>query len=217
MSFPSSATPVRIVLIEDYVLLRELLGAFIRDLPDHEIVAECATLADGMAACRSHRPGLVVLEWSMPDGTGESLLASLAQELPDTRWLILCTRQNGHGAQSALGLGAHGLLMKQSGTASLRAALERIRAGGTYYCPHSSNLLLDTLRTRLRPNRDGLTDRELEVLRHYASGVPVKMIADRMGISPKTVQNQVSSIRQKLGIAELAGLVRYAIRMGLDA
>ena len=217
MSSSTLATPVRAVLIEDYVLLRELLGAFIRDLPGHEVVAECSTLADGVAACRSHRPALVVLEWALPDGTGDSLLAALAPELPQTRWLVLCTRQNGYGAQSALGLGAHGLLMKQSGTASLRAALERIRSGGTYYCPHSSTLLLDTLRTRLKPNRDGLTDREIEVLRHFAAGVPAKVIANRLGISTKTVQNQVSSIRQKLGIQEVAGLVRYAMRLVLDA
>lgn len=216
MPSSSLAAPLRVVIIEDYTLLRELLAAFIRNLPDHDVVAECSTLAEGLSACRKHRPDLVLLTWTLPDGTGEQLLKPLVLELPATRWLVLCSRQNGQIVQSALGHGAHGFLMKQSDMGALREGLDRLGQGGTYYCPLSSNVLLDALRTRARPNGDGLTERELEVLRHFSAGISPKSIAERLKVSIKTVQNQLSAIRQKLGIQETAGLVRYAIRIGLE-
>lgn len=173
-------------------------------------------MADGLVACREHRPSLVVLEWSLPDGTSEQLLNSLAAELPDTRRLVLFGRQNALGVQAALSHGAHGLLMKQSGIDALREALGRLGKGGTYYCPHSSTNLLESVRTRSRVNEHGLSEREVEVLRLFAAGSSPRGIAERLQVSTKTVQNQLSSIRQKLDIRETAGLVRYAIRRGLE-
>ncbi len=211
-----SAASLRVVIIEDHALLRELLTAFLQNLAGHVVVAGCANVAEGLAACREHRPDLVFLGWTLPDGTGEQLLKPLVTELPSTRWLVLCARQNGQIVQSALAQGAHGFLMKQSDLAALREAIDRLSQGGTYYCPLSSTMLLEALRTRARPNGDGLTDRELEVLRHFSAGVCPKAIAEQLKVSTKTVQNQLSAIRQKLGIQETAGLVRYAIRIGLD-
>ena len=211
-----SAASLRVVIIEDHVLLRDLLTAFMQNLAGHNVVAGCASVAEGLSACREHRPDLVFLAWILPDGTGEQLLKPLVPELPTTRWLVLCTRQNGQIVQSALAQGAHGFLMKQSDLGSLREAIGRLSQGGTYYCPLSSNMLLEALRTRARPNGDGLTDRELEVLRHFSAGAPPREIARQLQVSTKTVQNQLSAIRLKLGIQETAGLVRYAIRIGLD-
>jgi two-component system nitrate/nitrite response regulator NarL len=214
VSFPAAS--LRVVIVEDHALLRELLMAYIRNVAGHVVVAECATIAESLVACREHHPDLVLLEWTLPDGTGEQLLKPLVPELPATRWLVLCARQNGQIVQSALAHGAHGFLMKQSDVAALREAIDRLGQGGTYYCPLSSNVLLEALRTRARPNGDGLTERELEVLRHFATGTNPKAIAEQLKVSTKTVQNQLSAIRQKLGIQETAGLVRYAIRIGLD-
>jgi DNA-binding NarL/FixJ family response regulator len=211
-----SVASLRVVIIEDHALLRDLLVAFMRDLAGHRVVAGCATVAEGLAACREHRPDLVFLGWTLPDGTGEQLLKPLVPELPATRWLVLYARHEGQIVQSALAQGAQGFLMKQSDLGSLREAIDRLTQGGTYYCPLSSSALLEALRTRARPNGDGLTDRELEVLRHFSAGAGPRAIAEQLKVSTKTVQNQLSAIRQKLGIQETAGLVRYAIRIGLD-
>jgi DNA-binding NarL/FixJ family response regulator len=206
---------ISLVIIEDLALLRDLLEQEIRGIGAYEVVRCADRVATAIPALRELRPDLVLLNWLLPDGTGEDVMRSLAGELPDTRWLILCTQAHGQPVQTALGLGAQGFVMKQSELGSLREALRRLAEGGTYYCPLSSSLLLEALRNRARPNGDGLTERELDVLRRYALGLNPKTIALQIGVSPKTVQNQLSAIRQKLNIQETAGLVRYAIRQGI--
>jgi DNA-binding NarL/FixJ family response regulator len=204
-----------LVIIEDLALLRDLLAQEIRGLGAYEVLGTADRVASALPLLRTRRPDLVVLNWLLPDGTGEDVMRTLAGELPDTRWLVLCTQAHGQPVQTALGLGAQGFIMKQSELSALREALRRLSDGGTYYCPLSSSLLLEALRNRARPNGDGLTERELDVLRRYALGLNPKAIATQIGVSPKTVQNQLSAIRQKLNIQETAGLVRYAIRHGI--
>jgi DNA-binding NarL/FixJ family response regulator len=128
---------------------------------------------------------------------------------------VLGADDGAEAVQTAISLGAQGVLMKQSGLAAFDQALRQLAARGTFYCPLSSALLLDFLRNRHRASPDGLTERELDVLRRFATGLPPKEIADALSITVKTVQNQLSAIRQKTGIQETAGLVRYAIRIGV--
>lgn len=203
----------RVLIIDDTALLRGLLVEAVQMSPGHPVVADCATLADAIEACRRHRPDLVILDWCLPDGSGDALMRAITPELSETRWLVLSSRQNGRIVQTAIALGAHGFVMKQSDLATFREALARLAGGGIFYCPISSRVLLDALRSR--PTGDGLTERELEVLRHFAAGTNPKSIAAQLKISTKTVQNQLCAIRQKLGIQETAGLVRYAIHIGL--
>lgn len=133
----------------------------------------------------------------------------------DSRWLVLGVHDGGSAVQTAVSLGAHGVLMKHSGLEAFGQALRQLVAKGTFYCPISSRLLLDFLRNRHRFSPDGLTERELDVLRRFALGLTPQAIADELRITVKTVQNQLSSIRQKTGVQETAGLVRYAIRIGV--
>lgn len=211
----SPSVAARIFIIEEFTLLRELIRDLVKSLPGHTVVGDSATLARGSEECLRHRPDVVILGWTLPDGTGDRLLRDVAPSLPDTRWLVLAAQDGGESVQTAIGLGAHGVLVKQSDLATFRQALARLVDGGSFYCPLSSALLLDFLRNRTRSNPDGLTDREVEVLRHFATGAPPKSIAEQLRISVKTVQNQLSSVRQKIGVQETAGLVRYAIRIGV--
>ena len=192
-----------------------MLGDFVRALPGHSVVAESATIAGAAEACQLHRPDIVILGWVLPDGTGDNLLRAVAPALPGTRWLVIGVQDGGAAVQTAISLGAQGVLMKRSGLDSFDQALRQLAAKNTFYCPISSSLLIDFLRNRNRPGPDGLTERELDVLRRFAAGRAPKEIADELRITVKTVQNQLSFIRQKTGVQETAGLVRYAIRIGV--
>lgn len=211
----SSTVLVRVLIVEEFALFREMLGDFVRSQNDFSLVGQCSTIADGAEACLGQRPDIVILGWVLPDGTGDQLLRAVAPALPDTRWLVVGVEDGGAAVQTAISLGAQGVLMKESGLSTLAQALRQIAAKSTFYCPLSSRVLLDFLRHRHLPGPDGLTERELGVLRHFALGLAPKGIADELRITVKTVQNQLSSIRQKTGVQETAGLVRYAIRIGV--
>lgn len=214
MSFPA---PANVLIAEEATLLRELIGGLVGALPAHQLVAECGNLAGALAGCRQKRPDLVIVDWHLPDGDAAHLLRELKTELPDTRWLVLCGRPSGQIVHTALSLGAHGFVMKDASVATLREAILRLTGGGSAFCcPTSSRLLLETLRHRTDVHPDGLTEREREVLRHFAAGVHTKHIATLLNTSAKTVQNQLGTIRQKLRIDSTAGLVRYALRVGLE-
>lgn len=205
----------RIVLVEDQTLLRQMLGMVIEGVPDYELVAACSGVTDGFQACITLRPDLVVLDWKLADGTGETLMQTSALAGLPIRWLVISGYQDTNIIRRALGCGAHGFVLKDSSLDVFREALASILAGHTYFCPRTSTLLAEALRQTSPPNPDGLSEREIFILRHFASGLNPKQIAEQLHVQVKTVRNQLGQIRQKLGITETAGLVRYAIGQGL--
>jgi DNA-binding NarL/FixJ family response regulator len=124
----SQSASIRILIVEEFALFREMLGDFVRALPGHSVVAESATLAGGGEACRLHRPDIVILGWVLPDGTGDNLLRDVAPALPDTRWLVLGVHDGGAAVQTAISLGAQGVLMKHSGLDAFGQALRQLVA-----------------------------------------------------------------------------------------
>ena len=115
--------------------------------------------------------------------------------------------------RDAVALGIHGFVLKKSPLHVLREAISRVLEGETYYCQESSRLLVEAMRSEAAVGTN-LTMREREILRGVAGGENLKMIAGRLEVSIKTVQNHYGSLKDKLGIQEPAGLVRYAIKHG---
>jgi Response regulator containing a CheY-like receiver domain and an HTH DNA-binding domain len=205
-----------VLIAEDTTLLRELMGGVVRGLPGYRLIADTATCAAAVAACREHRPDLVIFGWHFSDGPGCTLLKTLVTELPATRWLALLPHPSGRAVHEAISHGAQACVMQQSGLSSLREAILRLGSGGTFYCSISARLLLESIRQQSGSRADHLTEREREVLRYFAAGANPKRIGALLNTSAKTVQNQLSHIRQKLGVESTAGLVRYALHAGLD-
>ena len=197
------------------MLVRQMLAMVIRGNPHYELVAECSGVADGLQACATLQPDLVVLDWRLTDGTGENVMQATSLAGLPIRWLVMSGFQDSAIIRRALGGGAHGFVLKDSSLEVFREALARILAGHTYFCPRTSTLLAQALRQTAAPNPDGLSEREVFVLRNFAGGLNPKHIAEQLHVQVKTVQNQLGQIRQKLGITETAGLVRYAIGQDL--
>jgi DNA-binding NarL/FixJ family response regulator len=117
--------------------------------------------------------------------------------------------------REAIDAGVHGFVMKRASYDTLLEAIRTVLAGKSYYCTVSSRLLVEALRTAADASANALTPRERDIVRGIARGESIKAIAGRLGLSPKTVNNQYSSLKDKLGIYDAVGLVRYAIRHGL--
>jgi DNA-binding NarL/FixJ family response regulator len=213
MSAPSS--PARIVLIEDHTLVRQLLAALVRDHLCTEPAGEGTSVADGLALARRLVPDLMVVDWSLPDGTASDLIPAIAREFPSIRWLVVSSRDDETVLRAALALGVHGVVLKQSPLETFLEAIKQVLSGVSFYCPRSSRLLVESLRSEAPVLGSALTLREREILRGLARGQNPKEIAHLTGCSVKTVQNQTSQLKDKLGIREPAGLILYAQRNGL--
>lgn len=204
----------RVVLVEDHTLVRQLLAHLVREDLQLELAGDCTTVAESAAVLAREKPDLAIVDWMLPDGRGFDLVRSLGPSLPRTRWLIVSSNEQGHLVREAVSLGVHGFVLKRSDLATLREAVRRVLAGETYYCPASARLLVDRMVDESRALGASLTPREREVLRGFASGENPKAMADRLGVSAKTVQNTFALLKEKLGLQEPADLVRYAIKHG---
>ncbi|AOS44027.1 Transcriptional activator protein ExaE [Lacunisphaera limnophila] len=211
---PPEKKSARIVLIEDHTMVRQLFAHLIREDLGHTLAADCTTVAEGTAALLKEKPDLAIVDWMLPDGRGFDLVRQVGPKLPRTRWLFMSSNEQGHLVREAVSLGVQGFVMKRSDLATMRDAVRRVLNGETYYCPASARLLVDRMVGEGHAMGVSLTPREREVLRGFAGGENPKVLADRLGVSAKTVQNHLSILRDKLGLQEPAALVHYAIRHG---
>jgi len=204
----------RVVVIEDHVMMRQFFAALLRDQLQLTVVAECTTVAEGVAACLRAKPDLAVVDWALPDGKGFDVVRAAGPKLPRTRWLFVTSNEQEHMVREAIELGIHGFVLKRTDLATLREAVTRVLAGETYYCPRSAQLFVEAMRSEALSVGRNLTARERQVLRAFARGENPKFSADRIGISIKTLNNVMAGLKEKLGIHEPGALVRYAIKHG---
>ena len=204
----------RVILIEDHTMVRQLFAHLIKEDLSLTLAAECPSVAEGTEALLREKPDLAIVDWMLPDGRGFDLVRNVGPRLPRTRWLFVSSNEQGHLVREAVSLGVQGFVMKRSDLATIREAIRRILGGETYYCQASTRLLVDRLVGEGQTMGVSLTSREREVLRGFAGGENPKVLADRLGISTKTVQNHLSILKDKLGLQEPAALVHYAIKHG---
>ncbi len=158
-------------------------------------------------------PDLVIVGSLLADGRGGDVVRRLSPRLPQTRWFMLSAREHAPIVREAANLGVQGFVMTRSDLHIFRDGLRRVLAGETYYCPAAARLLAEHVVNESAATSP-LTPREREVLRGYARGENTKVIAQHLGMNVKTVQNHLTSLKDKLGLREPAELVRYAMKHG---
>jgi two-component system invasion response regulator UvrY len=206
--------PLRVVLVEDHTMVRQLLAHLVRQELGLNLVADCTNVADGCAALLREKPDLAIVDWMLPDGRGFDLVRTAGPKLTRTRWLFISSNEQGHLVREAVSLGVHGFVMKRSDLGTLRTAITRVLSGEKYYCADSSRLLVEKMVDEGGTVAVNLTPRERDVLCGYARGENPKLLAGRLGLSSKTVQNHLVMLKDKLGLHEPAELVHYAIKHG---
>jgi two-component system response regulator NreC len=201
--------PIRIVLADDHAAMRQSLRVLLDGETDLDVIAETDSLATVMGQVRARRPDVLVLDCGMPDqGSGVEALARLSKELRGTNIVVLTMNDDPTFARRALDNGAVGLVLKEMADSDLPPAVRRAWRGERYLSPLIAAKLGED---GARP-RDRLTPREREVLRLIALGHTSVEIAEKLGLSPRTIETHRARIHRKLGLDTRAQLVRYALQ-----
>lgn len=216
-AFPRpSSSALRIVLADDHVLIRSGIRLLLESLGDVSVVAEAS---DGVQALRlvdEHHPDIVLTDIAMTRMNGLELTSLIKRDFPKIKVLILSMHINEEYIAGALQAGAHGYLVKDAAVGELEVALEAILRGHTYLSPQVSKPVVGSYVQRATDEATkGLTPRQFEILRMIAEGRSSKQIAFDLGVSVKTVDTHRAQLMDRLGIHDVAGLVRYAIRIRL--
>jgi DNA-binding NarL/FixJ family response regulator len=208
---------VRVLLVDDQALFREALATLLGVRPEIEVVGEAG---DGDAALRQAaelRPDVVLMDLHMPVLDGIAATRRLRVEQPGVRVLALTTFDDDEDVFAALRAGAVGYLLKDAATGELELALRSVMRGESWLSPAVSRQVVEGYVQRVGGEAapDLLTARQREVLRLVAGGKSTKEIAFLLNLSVKTVETHRAQIMERLGIRDVAGLVRYALRTGL--
>lgn len=207
---------LRVLLADDHTLVRAGIRALLTSMPEIEVVGEAA---DGEAAVQlalQLQPDIVLMDISMKGMNGLQAAARIHDELPATRVIILSMHATNDYLQQALRAGAAGYMLKDAATLELQMALAAVARGGTYLSPAvSAQVVEGYLQNDTLAENKVLTPRQNEILRLIAAGQSTKEIAFHLKLSSKTVDAHRAQLMDRLGIRDIAGLVRYAIRTGL--
>lgn len=209
---------VRVLLADDHTLVRAGLRKLLESMPEIDVVGEASEGLAVLALAEKWQPHIVLMDIAMPGLNGLDATARLRTALPEIQVLILSMHQNEAYVQQALRHGAAGYLLKDAAPTELDAALKAVLRGEIYLSAAVSKGVMSDYVQRLRSDEsaaDLLTPRQREVLKMLAQGQSSKEIARLLDLSLKTVDTHRSQLMKQLGIHEVTGLVRYAIRMGL--
>ena len=215
--------PIRVMVVDDHSVVREGIRSVLGDPAAFEVVGEAASAAEAISRVRDWRPDVIVLDVSMPGGSGIHAVPELLERAPKSHVLMLSVHEDAEYVLESVRAGAHGYLRKDSTPAELRTAIAAVHAGDGYYSPQLAAVLANALRTTPTPApaaqppraTDVLTAREIEILTHVAEGMTNREIGTALGISTRTVEAHRDSLMRKLGIRTVAGLTKLAIEQGL--
>jgi two-component system, NarL family, response regulator NreC len=207
----SPVKPIRVIIADDHSIVRRGLRELLEAEGDFEVVAEAGDIADTKRYLRGHRPDVLILDLNMPDGSSLEAIPAMRGDCPDTRIVVLTMQNEPAYARRALSAGALGYVLKDAADAELVEAVRRASAGDSYLNPRLG------ARLAAEPSGppDGLTERELDVLRMIALGHTNAEVADRLYLSVRTVETHRAHIQQKLSLGSRSELVRYALAHGL--
>ena len=209
---------IRVVLADDHALVRAGIRALLEKLPDIEVVGEADNGRQALELVRSSAPNLVLLDISMTELGGLEALPRILKEFPAIKVLILSGHANEEYVLRALRCGAAGYMLKEAAAEELELAIKAVAQGKTYLSPSVSRTVVESYLQRAAGEEgpiEQLTARQREVLQLIAEGKTTKEIAGTLGVSVKTVEAHRLQLMARLGIHDVPGLVRYAIRSGL--
>jgi len=210
----------RIVIAEDYTILREGLRALLSSDPELEVVGEAEDGGVAVQCTAKLKPDLVLMDLSMPKMSGIEAIREIKKKSPGTKILVLTIHNTEEYILATLKAGADGYALKDSTQGELLMAVKRVLQGKRYLSPGISAQMIDGYlegRKDLRPRTswDTLTGREREILKLIAEGYKSKQIAEYLCISPKTVEKHRSNLMQKLNLHSSPALTALAIEKGL--
>ena len=211
---------VRVMLVDDHSLVREGIRHVLTATPGVEVVAEAGDAPEALRLAEQSKPDIVVQDLSLPGASGLDLTTRLKALLPSVKVMILSVHDHPEYVLGAVRAGAQGYLRKDTSPAELRQALQAVARGESYFSPPVARHLTAAVRGENLPEDPAgrlarLTPRERELPAGLAAGVTSRVIAERLGLSPRTVETYRESLARKLDIKTVAALTRFALEAGL--
>lgn len=209
---------IRVLLADDHTLVRAGIRGLLLGLEGVEVVGEAGDGQEALRLADALRPDVVLLDVGMPGLNGLEVAGRLATLDTTIRVVILSMHVSEEYVVRALRAGCAGYLLKASAVSELEVAVRSVAAGETYLSPAVSRPVVDDYVRRTGGATDpleALTPRQREVLQLVAEGNSTKEIAQRLGLSPKTVETHRGQLMERLGVHDVSGLVRFAVRVGL--
>ncbi|HEY0957280.1 MAG TPA: response regulator transcription factor [Roseateles sp.] len=203
----------RIYLIDDHAIMRDGLRVVL-EAAGHEVIGEAAGPTPALADLGRLQPDVVLLDLRLGQRSGLELLAELHKRGMPLRVIVLTMSDQPRHVAEALRLGARGYLLKGSASSEVLQAVEAVAAGGRFLSPQAAEFAAFAL-TDGGADEEALSPRERQILLMVAQGATSSTIGEALHLSPKSVDTYRSRLMKKLGLNDIAGLVKWAIREGL--
>jgi DNA-binding NarL/FixJ family response regulator len=208
---------IRILIVDDHGVVAEGLRHLLAAHPDMEVIGLADNGRDAVRSALESAPDIVLMDHAMPELNGMEAARMICDRSPATRVIMLSMYSDAVHVYRALQAGASGYIVKKSVAKEVVDAIQAVHRGGRYLSRELADVVIDHVVHRSAPDDplERLSSRERQVLQLLADGHSVAEIAATLSLSPKTVENYRSRMMEKLGIFELAGLVRFAIAQGV--
>ena len=211
---------IRVLLADDHTILRAGLRMMLNAQPDIEVVGEASDGRQAINEAQRLTPEVILMDITMPECNGIEATRQVKRLLPDVRVLVLTMHENEEYLFQVLRAGASGYMLKEAADTELISAIRVVSSGRFYLSPSAQTMMVSDYLQRVRTGEErdsygALTEREREILKLVAEGYTNNQIAERLFISPKTVDTHRTHIMDKLNLHSRAELVKYAMRRGL--
>jgi NarL family two-component system response regulator LiaR len=211
MTKTSSPSCIRVMLVDDHLMVRRGLATFLKVYDDLELMGEASSGQEAVQLCGQHQPDVILMDMVMPGMDGASATQLIRQQYPSIQVLALTSFKEEKLVKGALQAGAIGYLLKDVTADELAQAIRAAHAGRTTLSPEAAQALVHATSQPPSPGFD-LTGRELEVLALMVVGLNNTQIAGKLVVSPSTIKSHVSNILSKLGVTSRTEAVTLTLR-----
>jgi NarL family two-component system response regulator LiaR len=210
-----------VLLVDDHKIMRDGIKAILKHTDEFHVAGEAENGTDAVQFCRKTRPDIILMDIGLPGLNGVETTQEILRHFPDARIIILSMYDDEHSVVSAIRAGARAFVLKKASDSDLVDALRTVAKGGSYLSPQVSDRLLTRIQRgdlEAKPADsalDGLSPRELQVLRLVAEGKTSKEIAVLLDLGLQTVRSYRKTMMKKLNVNNVAGLTQLALSAGL--
>jgi two-component system, NarL family, response regulator NreC len=212
---------MKVLIADDHGIVREGLKSLFKKQADVEIVGEAQDGKEAVDLARQLRPDIVIMDVAMPNLNGIDATRTIMKDCPDTKVIALSMHAYKTIVREMFKAGVYGYVLKSCLFEELKKSFEAIRKGEHYLSPNIAVLIQEdyaaSRTTRAAGNKNTLSERELRILQLVAEGKPIKKISTILHLSPKTVDAYRRGLMLKIGVNNMADLIKYAIREGFTS
>lgn len=210
---------IKVIIVDDHQMFIDGIKGLIQSMPNINVVGEANNGIDLIDVLADTKADAILMDMSMPKMNGLEATKHVVKHYPDIKVLMLTMHDSRNHIEKLLKAGASGYVLKNTGIEELQTAIETVVGGKTYYSPEVTQRIMEGFQQKRKVESEygevDITDREKEVLALIAQEFTTSEIAEKLFISPHTVESHRKNLISKLGVRSAAGLVKYAVQMGL--